>query len=201
MSTVGGCALLATMLVVMNEKAKAPTEVKTDITTQLNIEEKKKPPRPKPVKQERPPPRKTVRPRAPLPQLSSNLDGLGAGVPFFDAGDLGDFGDDLLKGQSGKDLVMTAESVDQQATPDSNIGQPPVPARARAQGLGGHLLVRLVVGREGAVKSVKVLESTLPEWWKDEVLVWIRNARFSPAVYQGEAVQQTVEWPIRFKLS
>ncbi len=199
-----GCAFLATLLVAMNEKAKAPPEVKRDITTELNLKAKKKKKKKTPVKKPKPRPRKVVRKRAPAPTLTSNLAGLGAGVPFFDAGDLGDFGDDLLGADAGKDLVMSAESVDQQ--PELMQGAAgalarAIPKRAQAEGIEGSILFRLNIGADGSVKSLKVLETDLPDWYVEAVTPVVRNLKFNPATYQGQPVAGVFNYPISFKLS
>ena len=185
----------------MNQKVEKPKEVNRTVALDLDVNKKKKKPKPKPVKRPRAKPKPVKRARAPRPSLASNLSGLGGGVALFDAEGLSDMGDDLLGGDElTKDMVMTAEAVDQ--PPQRLSGPAPsYPSRARARGVEGLVVLRLLVSADGKVEKVSVVESNPEGVFEQAAIDAARQTRFQPATYQGQPVKMDIEWPVRFKLS
>lgn len=198
LSALVGVTFLGLTLAAMNREAKAPKEVAGTEVEVFKPEPKKKPPKTKKVRKPQPKPRPR-RSRAPAPKLPADLGGLGTGVPLFDASDLGDLQDGLLSADTDKDLVMTAESVDQQPQLDPDSCRIPTPKRAQAQGLKGRLLLRLTIGKDGRVRKASVVDASIPDWWVEQVVPYVQNqCSFQPATYQGQPVQMNVELPISF---
>jgi protein TonB len=65
---------------------------------------------------------------------------------------------------------------------------PVYPARALARRLEGHVLLEFVVTQTGAVRDVKVIESTAPLFERPAIEAALKF-RYKPRVIDGEAVE------------
>jgi len=74
------------------------------------------------------------------------------------------------------------------------------PLRAKRTGIEGWVNVALLVGLEGNVEMVEVLEAEPAGVFEESVTRSIRAWRFSPAMVMGERVKTRVVTTIRFKL-
>lgn len=201
LSLVGGGSLLGGLILVMNTRVQRPDEVKSRSVAAVQIE-KKKEKKKEPVKQPKPKPQKVRRTRAPRPQLSSNLSGLGAGIPVFDVGGLSDIGNELISDQKlGKDMILNESAVDAPPEPNPGNPSPAYPPRARAKGLEGYVVLRFLVGADGQVKKVSVVESSPEGVFEEAALQAARNWTFKPATYQGQPVSLAVNRRLSFKLT
>lgn len=161
------------------------------------------------VKKDKPKPKESVRKReapkrrqarsapAPLPGLDSSLSGLDFGLPQYDSSEL-DLGDGLLGG--GGDVVMTDDTVDQAPRP---LLQTPMvyPARAKAQGVTGYVLLSVLISPTGQVEKVKVLEAQPVGVFDEVATAGVQNWKFEPATYKGENVRVWARQRVRFDLS
>jgi protein TonB len=82
--------------------------------------------------------------------------------------------------------------------PRLRSGDPPRYTRqAREAGVEGVVRVRILIGRDGRVREVRVIGSTVP-LLNDEVVRTIRRWRYSPPVVEGRRVEMYLLQGIRF---
>jgi len=157
-------------------------------------------PAPKPPPARKPPPPPRTPPKTPPPPaalLSASLSGLSFGLAAFDGAALG--ASDAVLGGAGADVVMTEATVDEAPRPIRQSA-PQYPARARARDLEGHVLLSVLIGEDGSVQDVQVLDADPPHVFEDAAREAVRAWRFQPARYQGRAVAIRVQQTIRFTL-
>jgi protein TonB len=198
---LGGTALVFQLLDWMNRAAPPPkkrvAKAAVDFTVAPKQRKKKIQRRVRPKRQT---PRRVSRPRAPLPNLATSLSGVNFGIPPISADTFASAQDSLLGADSAlNDVVMTASSVDEPPKPAEQVS-PHYPPRARAEGVTGHVKLRLLVGQDGRVVEVKVLDSTPEGVFDQSALSAIRQWRYSPARYRGQPVKMWAEMVMRFNL-
>ncbi|GAB4189233.1 MAG: hypothetical protein Tsb002_16080 [Wenzhouxiangellaceae bacterium] len=196
---VGSAVVLGT-LVMINRLSQAPDKDDLLAQSQVSFERKEKPKeQPKPQQKPKPKPRQPVRmPPNPLAGLDTSLSGFDFGLPGFSAEDLAGLNDELIG--AGEGLVMTDDTVDQ---PPRAVYQGPMqyPARAKAKGVKGYVVLSLLIGVTGEIEQIKVVES-LPEGTFDETAITgVSQWKFEPAQYQGKAVRAWAKQRVRFDLS
>ena len=76
-----------------------------------------------------------------------------------------------------------------------------MPERAKQREIEGEVRVSVLVGRDGRVKRMKVLEASPPGVFEEVVLNTVGNWTFRPASYDGEPVESWVTIPIPFRLN
>ena len=195
-----GIAVLGTLGVAllvlnMNQRSLEESSATTggEVSFEVKAPEKKKPPQ---KQQRQSKPKKTARAKPPpAPLIGAGLSGLSFGLDAL-AGGLGDDAASLLGDVSS--VVMTAETVDELPTPISQT-KPTVPARARQQGTEGLVVVSLLIGVDGRVQDVRVVESRPPGVFDEGVVSAVKQWTFNPAMYQGQPVPLRVDYPFRFK--
>jgi len=192
----GSITVLGTLLFI-NHLSRLADRDKLAGATPVTFERKPPPPL-KPEPPPKPKPRKAKAPPSPMLDLGSVLAGIDFGLPGFSTDDLGGLADDLLG--AGEGLVMTDDTVDR---PPAASYQAPLqyPARAKAQGVTGYVVLSLLIGVTGEIEQVKVVESYPAGVFDDVVLAGINRWRFAPGEYQGKAVRAWVKQKIRFDLS
>lgn len=199
-SMVLGSVLVLGTVILINRFAEGVDRNTGTDARQIVFE--RKPPAAKPkVQRPKPKPRPRHVPRTPPPplaSLSANLSGIDFGLPGFDMSDLGGLDTDLLGGTNG--LVMTDDTVDD--PPRATYQAPmPYPARAKAKGVKGYVVLSLLIGVTGEIEQIKVIESS-PEGVFDNVAVQgVSQWKFTPASYQGKAVRAWAKQRVRFDLS
>jgi len=70
---------------------------------------------------------------------------------------------------------------------------------ARANGIQGSVLVRVLVGEDGNVKSVRVVRG-LPDGLTEEAITAARQTKFKPAMRDGKPVPFWVGLEINFNI-
>ena len=193
-AAVVGTLAVFILILMMNAAAKRQNNT-VETGTSIAFERKEAP-----KKQEierKPPPRRRQQAPRPNVDLASTLPGMDFGLPGFDEGDLGDLAGSLLG--DDRDLVMNDDAVDQPPRP---IAQAPIPypARAKAQGITGYVMLSLLIGPTGQVEKVKVLESQPSGVFDDAAVAGVQNWRFEPASYRGESVRVWARQRVRFDL-
>lgn len=199
-SMLAGSFVVFGTVVLINHAANNLEDVRADQESQIKFE-RKKPPEEKQIQKPKPKPkpkRSPSAPPAPLLGLSTSLSGVDMGLPGFSAEDLMGMDGDLLGDGSG--MVMTDDTVDN--PPRATFQAPMIyPPRARAQGIEGYVVLSLLIGLTGEIEQVEVVES-YPEGAFDEAaLAGVRQWRFDPALYQGQAVRAWARQRVRFDLS
>lgn len=196
-AAVAGFAMVMGIVVLMNRQASRPDADAGVSGTAIEVVKKERPPEPPPTRRPEPPKRQARQAPTPLLGLDSSLSGLSFGLPAFDASEL-DLGKGLL-GEGG-DVVMTDDSVDQPPRP---LLQTPMqyPARAKAQGVTGYVLLSVLIGPTGQVERVKVLEAQPAGVFDDVAIAGVQGWKFEPATYKGENVRVWARQRVRFDLS
>lgn len=195
-----GSVVVFGSLILINNASDTLDEVRAEQASQIRFE-RKKPPEEKQLRKPKPKPkpRRTPHaPPAPLVGLDTTLSGVDMGIPGFSADDLVALEGDLLGDGSG--LVMTDDTVDQppRAAFQAGMAYPP---RARAQGLQGYVILSLLIGVTGEIEQVEVVESYPEGVFDDVAMTGIRQWKFDPAIYRGQAVRAWARQRIRFDLS
>jgi protein TonB len=196
-TAIAGSLLVLALVVLMNNPFAQRDKANELIGSSIAVVKKEKPKPKEVVRKPEPPKRPTRAAPTPLLGLDSSLSGLDFGLPAFDSSDL-DLGQGLL-GDSG-DVVMTDDSVDQAPRP---ILQTPMlyPARAKAQGITGYVLLSVLISPTGQVEKVKVLEAQPAGVFDDIAVAGVQNWKFEPATYKGEHVRVWARQRVRFDLS
>jgi protein TonB len=73
------------------------------------------------------------------------------------------------------------------------------PDKARADGVEGRIQVKIVVGADGAVRDVQVVQSIEPSL-DATVLAVLRTWKFAPATHCGKPAEGSLAWAQRFEL-
>jgi protein TonB len=193
-----GLILVLGLVLFMNKQLARPGDEDGKPASSIEVVKKEKPPQQETVRKREPPKRRPQRSApAPLVGLDSGLAGLSFGLPGFDANEL-DLGKGLLG--DGGDVVMTDDSVD---VPPRPLMQGPMqyPARAKAAGVTGYVLLSVLIGPTGQVEKVKVLESQPSGVFDDIAVAGVQGWKFEPATYKGENVRVWAKQRVRFDLS
>jgi protein TonB len=195
LSGVIGLALLTASVVLMNATASFNRNDPGALGTTVQVEQRAKP-KPPPQDKPKPPPKRQQRARVnPIVGLESSLSGLDFGLPQFEQTGL-DAAAGILGEGSG---TMTDDTVDSPPRPIVQNAMP-YPARAKAAGTTGYVLLSVLIGPTGQVEKVKVLESNPPGVFDDVAAQGVQGWKFEPASYKGEAVRVWATQKVRFDL-
>ena len=115
-------------------------------------------------------------------------------------------------GEGGDSLVIDVDIPTEAASPAPEdfvpvdeepvrlrIDPPVYPAAAQQAGIEGTVLTRVLVGKDGRVKEVLVIEG--PEPLKQAAIACARTAVFRPAILQATPVEVWVLMPVTFKMN
>lgn len=200
---LGGTGLVLWLVVTMNGSAPPAPERPAREGPAILLEAPK--PKPRPERQAPPKPRpaplqrQAVQP--PTPALTASLSSVQLAIPGMGASDLDRAPGELLgTGDAVRDMVMTEDAVDVPPKPVARQS-PPYPARARAKGVEGEVTLSLLVGANGTVLNVKVLDASPPGVFEDAAVSTVRSWRFQPALYRGQQVKVWARQVLRFDLS
>lgn len=105
-------------------------------------------------------------------------------------------------GRSGPDGSgeFSLKQVDQPPVPTRRI-DPEFPLAARRLGIGGKVIVKFLVKADGNVARAAVVEAEPKEIFEESALEAVREWRFNPGRFHGEAVATWVVLPIQFRLT
>jgi protein TonB len=189
-STFFGAFFIFILIIMINkpieQSQKKFSQTKQYLNMKREVKSLTKPkPKPKPKKAQ----------KAPIPELSSLLNGIDMGIPEFGLDGIGEDSSALLGDIS--DQVMSASSVD---VKPSLVARPNVnyPEFAKRKNLTGYVVVNLLINEEGRVETSQILESNPPSIFDASALNSVRDWRFSPALYKGVPVKVWVRQKIRF---
>lgn len=194
-----GTAVVFGLMVAMNELTQPPRADTAERQVSFEVIE---PPEPEPKKivrrQPRQPPPRNPTPPPPMAHLTSSIGTVDIPIPGLDLSAIGAASREALA--SGRDLTMTAETVD---TPPRPLARSAVryPPAAKASGTEGYVVVRMLIGKNGNVREVHVLEARPDGVFEQAAVKAVRQWRFTPARYQNEAVRVWARQKIRFNLS
>lgn len=194
-----GTAIVVVGLVVMNSIVQGPDEESGQTAVSFEVP----PPPEQPPRERQEPrrrqPRRSNRPAlAPPPDLGSSLSGIQVSLPEFEAQGVRDISESLLGDL--EDVALTENTVDQKPVAQ-NAPPPPYPERAKQREIEGQVRVSVLVGANGEVRRLKVLEASPPGVFEEAVRNTVSNWTFRPATYNGEPVETWVTIPIPFRLN
>lgn len=197
---VAGSAAVFGSVLMINKLSQAPEREPASARSEILVQKLPEPPPQQVVQKPKPPePPKNITPPAnPLKGLDSALAGIDVGMPALAMGDLDGAAGALLG--DGRDVTMTSDTVDQAPQPLRQVAMA-YPAKARAKGVEGYVLLSILVDAEGRIERVKVLESSPGGTFDEVALQGIRRWEFKPAEYQGQRVKAWVRQRINFNLS
>ncbi len=166
-------------------------------STELNVvkQEKPKPKKKVQKRKARPKPRQSRAP-APVTGLNSNLSGIDLGLSSLGVDGLDN--DNSLLGNT-QASVMTEDTVDTLPQPKVK-GNFVYPKSAKKRGIEGYVVLSVLIDTDGSVDKIQVLESSPQGVFDDSAIAGLRNWRFTPAQYQGQAVKVWAKQKIRFGL-
>ncbi|MEC9183689.1 MAG: TonB family protein [Pseudomonadota bacterium] len=196
-----GAGSVMFLLVMMNAYQQPPEKSKPREATTVTMA----PPKPKPKKQpkrvqkQKPKPRPKMA-RTPPPQLATGLSSVSLGAPSSPQ-DLGTTdGSELLGANASKKLVMTTDTVDEPPVPIQRVPAR-YPPSARRNGITGHVSFSLTIGPTGRIIQSRVIESKPVGIFDQVAQDAMRQWRFRPGRYRGEAQTVVVEQTMRFALT
>lgn len=196
-TTVIGTFIVFGVVITMNELSRPPKDEIRERKTSFQVEQPEQEPQRIVQKSEPPPKQEPTAPPPPMASLDSAIGSVDIPIPDFDMSQL-----DAMSGSaasSDQDLVMTDDTVDE---PPRAVRQAPMqyPTSAKVRGVEGYVLVSLLIGENGEVQKVRVLESSPGGVFEGVAVDSIRNWEFEPATYQGERVRVWARQKIRFDL-
>lgn len=156
-------------------------------------------PKPAPTRKRKPKPKRhrTNRTSGLKPSLLASIAGPSFGIPTLDAADTLGTG---ARAQDTSNMIMTEDAVDVAPKP-TRQSPPEYPARARARGVTGSVVLNLLISAGGDVESVKVLESSPHGVFDDSAVRTVKSWRFAPGLYKGEPVRSWWRYVVRFSLT
>lgn len=194
-ASILGSAITLLALALMNGELIPPQKPEATTAVSFDVPPPKPPPkRPKP--RAKPKPKRPSKAPPPMPTLSAGLGGLDFGLPTF-AGTMEDATSALL-GDMG-DVVMTEDAVDDPPRPATRVA-PSYPVRARAKNITGYVTLSLLVGSDGSVRDVRVLEAEPPGVFDSAAIEAVQGWSFEPATYEGRTVSVRARQTLRFEL-
>ncbi len=192
---LGVTQLVALAVLGLNRPVPPPPPPKETKEVSFEIKPQTKPP---PKKRAAPPPRAAPKtPAPPAAMLGASLSGLSFGLDAFQ--NLMVEGSSALEGAAAGDVVMTESTVDDPPKPVERVA-PEYPSRARAKAVEGHVNLSVLIGEDGVVRDVQVLESEPAGVFDDAARTALRGWRYQPAMYKGRAVPVRVQQLLRFAL-
>lgn len=197
--TAAGALVLVAGLIAMNRISHAPDEDEIGPAVSFTV-----PPPPQPQPRERPEPqRRQLRPSnqpalAPLPNLGASLSGIQVSLPEFQAQTSMNVNESVLGDLD--DVALTEDVVDEAPAFRTRVAAE-YPQRARQREIEGRVLVSALIGVDGRVQAVQILESNPPGIFDDAVKAALQASTFDPATYRGNPVETWVEIPYSFALN
>jgi len=191
-----GTIAVGSFVLAMNSHVRPPQKESGKQSVEFVVERQKRKAKPPPKKQEKPRKSPAKAPPVRVPDLGSNLSLAGLPMPCLDASEL--LGSSSDRPDPSR-LVMTEEAVDNLPQAVSRVS-PDYPERARRSGIEGRVNARLLIGADGRVERVRLVDSK-PEGVFDEVaLASLKEWSFEPATYQGQPVRVWASQTVGFRL-
>ncbi|NOX75489.1 MAG: energy transducer TonB [Gammaproteobacteria bacterium] len=194
--TLGAGSIFMILLYINQSAVPAPTE-RVAANTSFEVKQAIKPKPKKKLKKRKPRQHKKSAPSAPLANLDTTLSGIEFGLPSFSLDENAGVSQSLLGDTSA--VVMTSDMVD--VPPRVRKRQPlQYPARAKSKEIEGYVVISLLIGVDGKVEMVKVIEASPQGVFDDAALRSVSKWQFSPARYEGKAVETWANQTVRFEL-
>jgi len=194
-----GSTVVLSSVVIMNSFVEGPKKDDSERTTYFEPIKEKPKEKPKVEKKRKEERRRqsSSSQRALMPTLSSGVGGFDFGLPEFQPIDTGGISDSILG--DIQDVVMTQDSVDVKPVALNRVAAE-YPKRARARGITGYVVFNLLISDSGNIERLQILESSPSGVFEEVATEAIRQWRFEPARYQGNAVKVWARQRMTFKL-
>ncbi len=197
--TVLGSGIVFFGMVLMNQASNEPEAKDVGPTVSFEVPPPPKTTEKKPQKKEQRRQPRTDQPAlAPLPDLGSNLSGIAVAMPDFEAQGVSSVAESLLGNLDN--VALTENAVDNPPSPRSRV-VPVYPERAKQRNIEGKVLISVLVGADGQVKTMKILEANPPGVFENAVKTAVQQWTFEPATYKGNPTQTWVNIPFPFNLN
>jgi len=198
--TLGGSVFVFGSMIAMNRSAPEPAKKELFQIVSFTVA-----PPPPPATPREQPREETLKRSAklsrnlavPAPGGSSNLSGINISLPGFSAESIG--ASAVLSGDL-ENVALTEDTVDEKPVPRSTP-IPVYPERAKQRSIEGRVLASVLVGTDGRVKNLAILESAPAGVFDAAVEAALKNWIFEPAKYKGQPVQTWVNIPFPFRLN
>lgn len=161
----------------------------------------KEPPKPKPVEKpkpkpvEKPKPKPVKKPKVqPTTQAKSSVNTSPTGNPNAKAFGIAQGKENAKAGSIAPAAPVRVSSVQYVVKP-----RPVMPRSSQLRGERGRVIVRVLIGTNGAVKSASLSQASPYKALNDEALKAARKARFKPYTENGVARESLADIPIDFK--
>lgn len=195
---LGGSTALASVF-AMNSLAPPPPGEEKSPSAEFAVAKEPPPKKEKSKPRKRREVKTSAAPRAPTPQLANAIGGIDFSLPGLAVADFGSLGDQLL-GDTTKHTTMTAEVVDELPKPRRRTA-PAYPDKARQRGITGYVKLKILLGANGEIGRVRVVEAKPRGVFEEAALAAVRQWEFEPAVYQGSPVETWMDQVVRFELN
>mgnify|MGYP006287963461 FL=1 len=134
---------------------------------------------------------------APLPELGNGVSGIKVDMPEYEGAELTSVSGSMLGNLDN--VVMTEDTVDnrpviKRRTP---IQYPP---RARKQNIQGRVVLNILIGRDGRVEKIKILEAEPKGVFEEPAVRSVKQWVFIPATYKNKPVRMWGTLPLNFGL-
>lgn len=201
---LAGCATVMALVFFINGLIKVEDQRKSERGVLFDAQPEVKAPEDKtakPIAQAKRRPAKKA--TAPAPDLAiASIAGQSFGLSWLENVDAqgadASFVESLTQGAGS--LVMTEDAVDE--PPKIRLRTAATyPARARQNGITGQVTLNLLVGEDGSVEQVRVLDADPAGVFDEAAMAAVRNWQFNPATYGGKPVRAWVRQTIRFELT
>lgn len=196
--TAGGSIAVFGSVFLLNRIIVSHDELNTERHVVFTVEQQKQkiePPRRMENRQKREP-REDIS-LAPVPRFEGNLSDISVELPTFSTQAMQSLAESLLGDLD--DVVMTEETVDEKPVPKQRAIV--YPERAKQMKIEGEVVVSALIGIDGRIKKMKILESRPAGVFDNVVREMIPSWTFEPAKYKNRNVQLWVTIPIKFNLN
>jgi protein TonB len=193
-----GTTIVFGVVMTMNELADTQKGRGGDKATSFEVAKPEKEPPPPPDEPEpKKQPQESPKPPPPLADLDAQIGSVDIPMPGVDTEGIA--GADEAGVGKQKDVVMTDDTVDKAPEP---VRQAPMqyPPGAKADGTEGYVVLSILITKTGEVQKVRILEAKPGGVFEQVAKDVIRQWRFEPARYQGEAVKVWARQRIQFNL-
>ncbi len=196
-ASFGGTVLVFGLVISMNEFSDGVPYDDRARATSFEIEVPLEQPEPEVEQQRQPEPEPVdAPPPPPLADLASDIGSVDIGMPGLDDSELDRSSADI---GADREMVMTDETVDVSPRPSRQVAMK-YPPGAKRKGIQGYVTVSLLIGDDGRVQRVRVLESEPTGVFDAAAAEALRQWEFEPARYKGQNVKVWARQTIRFAL-
>jgi len=196
-----GVSLVFGLVLAMNAQEDDRTSDQGEVKNFAAVKARKKKEKKKKHRLRRRKVKRRTRSHAPTPSLGRSVAGISFGIPGLEDVDLDGAELSVLGGdQATQDVVMTEDALD--VAPRPRTQRPAeYPRRARSKGVTGKVLLRVLVGTDGKVESVRVIEAEPEGVFEQSAVEAIKSWTFEPGLYKGQPVKSRLDVPFLFQLT